>query len=79
MGHALTRSAFGRILLSHRRRLGLSQCEMAKRMLISQSQLSKLENGRADLLASEWVRFCEIAGISLDAIFAREGGSPPSS
>jgi transcriptional regulator with XRE-family HTH domain len=78
MRQDLSRAAIGRVMQKHRQKLGLSQSEMAKRMLISQSQLSKLENGRADLMATEWVRFCEIAGISLDSIFAREPGNLPS-
>jgi len=49
---------------TQRRARGLSQMEMARQLGISQSHLSKIENGLSQIGIREWFNFCEICGIS---------------
>jgi transcriptional regulator with XRE-family HTH domain len=50
-------------LRSNRKRLGLTQIQVAEKLGISQSFLSKLENAKAEPTALQWLRFCEITQI----------------
>ena len=50
-------------LKTHRKRLGLTQIQIAEKLGISQSFLSKLENAKAEPSALQWLHFCEITQI----------------
>src|SRR5277367_1488082 len=50
-------------LKTHRKRLGLTQIQVADKLGISQSFLSKLENAKAEPSALQWLHFCELTQI----------------
>jgi transcriptional regulator with XRE-family HTH domain len=50
-------------LKTHRKRLGLTQIQVAEKLGISQSFLSKLENAKAEPSALQWLHFCELTQI----------------
>ena len=50
-------------LKTHRKRLGLTQIQVAEKLGISQSFLSKLENAKAEPSALQWLQFCELTQI----------------
>src|SRR5947209_7844593 len=50
-------------LKSNRKRLGLTQIQVAEKLGISQSFLSKLENAKAEPSALQWLHFCELTQI----------------
>ena len=51
-----------------RKCVGLNQVEIAQRLGISQSALSKLENGLLVPSAPQWFDFCKISGIVADTL-----------
>ena len=62
-------------LKTHRKRLGLTQIQVAEKLGISQSFLSKLENAKAEPSALQWLHFCEITQIDPRCVMT---GSRPS-
>lgn len=52
------------IIRTARKTAGLTQQELAKKMDISQSALSKLENASLLPSAYQWFRFCEVTRIA---------------
>ena len=50
-------------LKTNRKRLGLTQIQVAEKLGISQSFLSKLENAKAEPSALQWLHFCELTQI----------------
>ncbi len=42
---------------------GFSQEEVARRLAITQSYWSKIENGKMEIRIREWFRFCRMMGI----------------
>lgn len=60
------RKALSDELVASRRRLGLSQTEVAARMGTSQSAVARLEAGAADVRLSTLERYAFAVGIQLD-------------
>ncbi len=60
------RKALSDELVARRRRLGLSQTEVAARMGTSQSAVARLEAGAADIRLSTLERYALAVGIQLD-------------
>lgn len=57
-----------KIMKTERKARGLSQTLIAKEMGISQSALSKMENGKSTPSLVEWLDFCRITGLTIDAV-----------
>jgi DNA-binding XRE family transcriptional regulator len=66
-------------LKTHRKRLGLTQNQVAERLKISQSFLSKLENGKAEPSALQWLEFCEMTQIDPRCVVVPSVTAPPKS
>jgi DNA-binding XRE family transcriptional regulator len=63
-------------LKNNRKRLGLTQIQVAEKLGISQSFLSKLENAKAEPSALQWLQFCEITQIDPRCVMA--SSRPPA-
>jgi transcriptional regulator with XRE-family HTH domain len=57
-----------KIMRAARKRLGLTQVAVARKMGITQGSLSKLESGQLVASAPQWFTFCEFTGISADSL-----------
>ncbi|MBL7715558.1 MAG: helix-turn-helix transcriptional regulator [Bdellovibrionales bacterium] len=57
-----------RIMRAARKQLALTQEQVAKKLGISQSALSKLEHGTLVASAPQWFDFCELTGIPADSL-----------
>ena len=57
-----------RIVRATRKQLGLSQDDVAQRLGLIQSALSRIETGAQMLSAPQWAEFCRFTGISPDSI-----------
>lgn len=58
----------GSLLQGTRKHLGLNQTAVAPQLGLDQSALSRVESGKQMLTASQWFTFCNLAGISADAL-----------
>jgi transcriptional regulator with XRE-family HTH domain len=58
----------GKLLQASRKHLGLNQTAVAPQLGLDQSALSRVESGKQMLTASQWFTFCNLAGISPDAL-----------
>jgi transcriptional regulator with XRE-family HTH domain len=56
------------IMHQARKEKGLTQQQVAQAMTISQSALSKMENGKLIPSAIEWFDFCRATGIAADSL-----------
>ncbi len=65
-------------LRSNRKRLGLTQIQVAEKLGISQSFLSKLENAKAEPTALQWLKFCEITQIDPSCVLKAMQSSRPT-
>jgi len=68
------RKALAEQLVARRRRLGLSQTEVAARMGTSQSAVARLESGDADVRLSTLERYAAALGHELDWRLRRSSG-----
>ena len=59
------------VLRSTRKKLGLTQIDLAKVMGISQSALSKMENAKLEPSARQWLEFCRATGIRADVLLSK--------
>jgi len=66
----------GRRVAGRRAALGLTLEEIAARAGVSRAMISRIERGEVHASAVVLDRLCAGLGISLSALFAREGGSP---
>ena len=57
-----------RLVRATRKQLGLSQDDVAQRLGLIQSALSRIETGAQMLSAAQWAEFCGFTGISPDSI-----------
>jgi DNA-binding XRE family transcriptional regulator len=57
-----------RLLHSLRKKKGMTQKAVADELGISQSNFSKMENGLLEPSAIQWMTFCQMMGISTEAI-----------
>ncbi len=57
-----------------RKKLGLTQQEMADELCVSKQYLSKVENGLTELSKEKITKLCNCYGISLDWILSDKGG-----
>ena len=58
----------GQLLQATRKHLGLDQTAVAPQLGLDQSALSRVESGKQMLTATQWFTFCNLAGISPDAL-----------
>lgn len=63
-------------LKTHRKRLGLTQIQVAEKLGISQSFLSKLENAKAEPSALQWLQFCELTQIDPRCVMSARPAEP---
>jgi HTH-type transcriptional regulator, competence development regulator len=69
--------AFGKTLRELRRSAGVSQRELASRVGVDFSYISKVENGRIPPPAADTiVRICEVLGVDPDQLLAATGKMP---
>jgi transcriptional regulator with XRE-family HTH domain len=61
-------SNLGLLLQATRKHLGMNQTALAPQLGLDQSALSRVESGKQMLTAVQWFTFCEIAGMSPDAL-----------
>lgn len=73
----LTVDDTARVLRAVRKQLKLTQVFVSKKMGISQGSLSKMETGKAEPSALQWMEFCRVTGIPADALL-RDGFSANS-
>jgi transcriptional regulator with XRE-family HTH domain len=57
-----------RIMRAARKQAGMNQMDLARKIAISQSALSKFENAHLIPSAPQWFVFCEVMGISADSL-----------
>lgn len=57
-----------RVLHTLRKKKGLTQKAVADELGISQSNFSKMENGLLEPSAIQWMTFCQLMGISTEAL-----------
>jgi transcriptional regulator with XRE-family HTH domain len=57
-----------RLVRATRKQLGFSQEDVAQRLGIIQSALSRIETGSQMLTAAQWAEFCNFTGVSPDSI-----------
>ena len=70
MGHVQQKAAIGDLLKAFRKRGGLKQAEVASRLGVPQSFISKYESGERKLDLIEAQRVCVALGISLTDLVA---------
>ena len=58
-----------------RNRAGVSQVEMAKRLGVTQSTISKMENNADSLSFNAAIRYCHVLGFSVELAFIQGGRS----
>lgn len=63
----IAQERIGDILRVTRRHLGINQMEVAPRLGLDQSALSRVESGKQILTHAQWLVFCRYAGISPEA------------
>ncbi len=69
---------FGKRLRALRRAVSISQRELASRVGVDFSYISKIENGRLPPPAAETiVKICEVLGVGPDELLAVTGKIPP--
>ena len=51
-----------------RKHLKLTQVLVSKKLGVSQGSLSKMETGKAEPSAIQWVEFCRLTGVPMDAL-----------
>lgn len=69
--HSAEYRAFLSLLRQARQEAGLTQIELAKRLRVTQTFVSKCERGDRRMDVLELARFCVAMGSSLDAFVAR--------
>lgn len=58
-------NAFGRYIKIARKRKGMSQCEVAEILGISQAQYSRIEGGQRDVDLAVAFQICDVIGVDI--------------
>jgi HTH-type transcriptional regulator, competence development regulator len=69
-------TTFGEVLREARRTAGVSQRELAERVGLDFSYISKVENGRVPPPAADTVVMCRVIGVAPEGFLARIGKLP---
>lgn len=64
-----SRTVFGENMLSHRRRLGLHQGDLAEALGVSKSTINNWETDRVEPPAGKLSAMAKLFGVSLDALW----------
>lgn len=57
-----------RTMKAVRKQLKLTQVFVSKKLAVSQGSLSKMETGKAEPSALQWMEFCRMTGIPMDIL-----------
>lgn len=57
-----------RVMRAVRKQLKLTQVFVSKKLSVSQGSLSKMETGKAEPSALQWMEFCRMTAIPMDAL-----------
>lgn len=57
-----------RMIRTVRKHLKLTQIFVSKKLGVSQGSLSKMETGKAEPSALQWMEFCRMTGVPMDVL-----------
>jgi transcriptional regulator with XRE-family HTH domain len=57
-----------KVIRAVRKQLKLTQIFVSKKLSVSQGSLSKMETGKAEPSALQWMEFCRMTGIPMDIL-----------
>jgi|GEM_PF-6006709 len=67
-GKKITVNDTARVIRTARKHLKLTQVLVSKKLGVSQGSLSKMETAKAEPSALQWMEFCRMTGVPMDAL-----------